>query len=288
MKLFGFAGLLAALVVASATGQDGPVDIKPGYPKVGDRLKTVVTEKVETKTTPAGGKDKTEVKIVSLTYTDEVEAAPAGAKKPTKLKRTFEKATASTGGKATVLALQGETLLIEKAGAAYKYSSAVKGGAKLDAASLAVLDAEFNKPAKNVSLLWPAKAKMGDGWEIDRAKIVTALGDKDLQLDKTKATGTGKIPLIEMRGERRFGKLQLDVTAPVTGLGDKNPLQVKSGKITFTYMNELCIDGLSPQAELLVTTKLEVTGTKEDQEVTVVTTTTEDRKVTVLPAEKKK
>lgn len=33
MRLFGYAGLLAALVVASAAGQEGPVEIKPGYPK---------------------------------------------------------------------------------------------------------------------------------------------------------------------------------------------------------------------------------------------------------------
>ena len=284
MRLFVYAGLLAALVVASAAGQEGPVEIKPGYPKVGDRLKTVVTEKVETKTT-SGGKDKTDVTTTVLVYTDEVEVAPAAAKKPTKLKRTFDKATVNTNGKTAPLAVQGKTVQIEKR--LDKYTFAAEGKA-VDAASLAVLDAEFNKPARNVPLLFPARAKMGDGWELDRAKIVTALGAKDLQLDKSKATGTGKFPLVEMRGERRFGAMQLEATAPVTGLGDKSPLQLKSGKYTFTYKNELCIDSLSPQTESSVTTKLEVTGTSDGRESTVVTTTTEDRKVTVLPPEKKK
>lgn len=285
MKLFGFAGVAVAIVVASAPGQDGPVEIKPGFAKVGDRVKTVVTEKTETKTTPAGGKAKVESKVIGMTFTDEIVTAAAG-KRPTKINRTYDKTTASTnGGKAAPLPVQGKTVLIEKKGA--RYAFAVDGKA-VDAAVQAMLDEEFNATPQNPLLMAPTKAKMGDGWEIDRAKLVTALGSKDLQLDKTKAEGTGKFPLVEMRGERRFGKVQLEATAAVTGLGEKSALQLKSGKYTYTYKNEFCIDGLSPQADLSVTTKLDVSGTQDGQEVTIVTTASEDRKVTVLPPDKKK
>lgn len=285
MKPFGFAALAVALVVASAPGQDGPVEIKPGFAKTGDRVKTVVTEKTETKTTPAGGKEKAESKVVSLTFTDEIVTAAVG-KRPTKLNRTYDKTSASTnGGKAAPLAVQGKTVVIEKKGP--KYAFALDGKA-VDAATLALLDEEFNAAAQNPLLMAPTRAKMGDGWEIDRAKLVAALGSKELQLDKAKSEGTGKFPLVEMRGERRFGKVQLEATAAVTSLGDKSALQLKSGKYTYTYKNEFCIDGLSPQADLSVTTKLELTGTQDGQEVTVVTATSEDRKVTVLPPDKKK
>lgn len=284
MKPFGFAALAVALVVASAPGQDGPVEIKPGFAKVGDRVKTVLTEKAETKTT-SGGKTKSEAKVVGLTFTDEIVTAAVG-KRPTKLNRTYDKTSASTnGGKAAPLAVQGKTVVIEKKGA--KYAFAIDGKA-VDAATQALLDEEFNAVAQNPLLMAPTKAKMGDGWEIDRAKLVTALGSKELQLDKTMATGTGKFPLVEMRGERRFGKVQLEATAAVTGLGEKGALELKSGKYTYTYKNEFCIDGLSPQADLSVTTKLELTGTQDGQEVTIVTATSEDRKVTVLPPDKKK
>lgn len=288
MKLFGFAGLAVALtaaLVAPAAGQDGPVEIKPGFPKVGDRVKTVVTEKTETKTTPAGGKAKVESKVVSMTFTDEIVTAAAG-KRPTKLNRTYDKTSASTnGGKAAALPVQGKTVLIEKK--LNKYAFTIDGKA-VDEAVQTMLDEEFNTVGQNPLLMAPTKAKMGDGWEIDRAKIVTALGSKDLQLDKTKAEGTGKFPLVEMRGERRFGKVQLEANAAVTSLGEKSTLQLKSGKYTYTYKNEFCIDGLSPQADLSITTKLEVSGTQDGQEVTVVTTASEDRKVTVLRPDKKK
>src|SRR3954469_15538992 len=105
MRVFGLTGVIAGLLVASAAGQEA-VEIKVAYPKAGERVKVTAEEKNETKTVARVNgmeKAKTEVKTKSQVYTDEVIEVAAGAKKPTKLKRTYEKAVVGSDGKNTTL-----------------------------------------------------------------------------------------------------------------------------------------------------------------------------------------
>src|SRR5689334_7951316 len=121
MRVFGFAGVIAGLLVASAAGQDA-IELKRALPKVGERVKVTVEEKNETKTTvniKGMEQAKNEVKTKSLVYVDEVLEVADGAKKPSKLKRTYEKAVTGSDGTNTTLSLEGKTVVVEKKGDKY-------------------------------------------------------------------------------------------------------------------------------------------------------------------------
>src|SRR4051812_18419381 len=110
MRLFGIAGVLAGLVAASAAGQEA-IEIKIASPKAGDRVKVTVEEKADSAfTVSAKGMEqaKSETKTKSLVYVDKVIDVAAGAKKPTKAKRTYEKAVVGANGKATTLPVEGK------------------------------------------------------------------------------------------------------------------------------------------------------------------------------------
>ncbi|MBY0461191.1 MAG: hypothetical protein K2V38_28035, partial [Gemmataceae bacterium] len=109
---------LAALTGAPARAQDA-VEIKPAAPKAGDRVKVTIDEKAQTKTliTIKGMEQKKdEMRVKSIVYVEEVLEVKAGDRRPSKAKRTYEKAAAGPDGQAQALALEGKTVTIEKKG----------------------------------------------------------------------------------------------------------------------------------------------------------------------------
>src|SRR5947209_15817565 len=110
--------LLVGFLALPAPARDEPTyEIKLKQEAKGDRTKTASTEAgdVRFKLEVMGQVlDKGEKKTVRQTYTEEVVEKPAGAKKPTKLKRTYEVSGGTTDGKKAAHVYQGKTVLIEK------------------------------------------------------------------------------------------------------------------------------------------------------------------------------
>src|SRR4051812_10052150 len=108
--------LLVGFLALPAPARDEPTYVvKLKKEAKGDRTKTVSTEAgdIRFKLEVMGQElDKGEKKTVRQTFTEEVVEKPAGARKPTKLKRTYEVSGATTDGKETTHAYQGKTVLI--------------------------------------------------------------------------------------------------------------------------------------------------------------------------------
>ncbi len=285
MRLFGMAAALAALLGASAAGQDA-VEIKIAYPKTGDRVKVTVEEKGETKivaTVMGMEQVKNEVKTKSLVYTDEVIENPANAKRPTKVKRSYEKAVTGGDGKAASLPLEGKTVLIEKKGEKYTFTA---DGKAVEGDSLKLLDGEFNKPDKSDSreLMFPGKpVKAGDTWKIDPTKLAKELADKDFTLDAAKLAAEGKLVKAYKQDGKQFGVIELKVEAPITSLGAKSPLKLKDGKLSVAINGDGVIDGSSSQGKMQSIMKFAVSGSGDGFEMKVDATVTENRTVEPLP-----
>jgi hypothetical protein len=99
---------LGLLVALTAGAQDGPVTIKLKKAGPGVVTRETKTEKATNKITlTVMGNDqlKTEGGTSKFVYTEEVVERPAGAKKPTNLKRTYETAELNKGGQAEELGL---------------------------------------------------------------------------------------------------------------------------------------------------------------------------------------
>jgi hypothetical protein len=287
MRLFGFAGVIAGLLVASAAGQDA-IEIKVAHPKAGERVKVTVEEKSETKSVvnvKGMEQAKNEVKTKSLVYVDEVIEVAAGAKKPTKLKRTYEKAVAGTDGKKTTLSVEGKTVLVEKKGDKYAFTA---DGKAVEGDALKMLEGEFIKSGGKDDprdLMFPKGAvKPGDSWKLDTDVLGKELGDnKDLQLDTTKLTGAGKLVKAYKQDGRQFGVIEVKIGVPVTGLGPKVPIKLKEGTMSITFTGEGVIDGSVPQGKSVGVVKIKVSGGGEGFDLDIESTNTETRTLEPLP-----
>ncbi len=287
VKLFSIAGVIAALLAASAAGQDA-VEIKIGYPKAGDRAKVTIEEKNETKLSlKIQGKEqgKDEVKTKSLVYVDEVIENPAGGKQPTKVKRSYEKAVTGNAGVDTTLGIEGKTVLIEKKGEKFAFSV---DGKAVDAESRKLLDAEFNKADKDDSreMMFPKKAvKPGDTWTIDAEKLSKSLNDKDFKVDAAKLVANGKLVKAYTKDGNQFGVIEVNVTVPITDLGPKSPIKLKEGKLTVAISGDAVIDGTSPQGKSVSVMTFAVAGSGERLEMKMEAKVTETR--TLVPLQRK-
>lgn len=286
MRLFAMAAAVASLVGASAAGQDA-VEIKVVYPKAGERVKVTVEEKAVTKiVASAMGQEQTQnqVKTKSLVYTDEVIENPGDSKRPTKLKRSYEKAVVSADEKkkAAALPIEGKTVLIEKTGAKYGFSV---DGKALEGESLALLDSEFNKPESGSrELMFPGKpVKPGETWKIDPDKLAKDLRDKDFDLDAAKMVATGKLVKAYQKDGRQYGVIELNVAAPITGMGAKSPLKLKAGKLEVAIGGDGVIDGTVSDGKTKIVMTLAVTATSDGADIKIEATVTENRTVAALP-----
>lgn len=288
MRRIVFACVFASLLTATAVGQDA-VEIKIDKPKVGDRVKHSREEKNDTNfTVVIGGNEmgKEEKKTKSLVYIEEVLAVPAGADRASKLTRTYEKARTSSDGEKTTLGIEGHTVLIEKKGDKFVFTV---DGKEVEAESRKLLDAEFNKPEGEDTrdLFFPKKAvKPGESWKIDTKSLTKGLSGKDLELDEKKLEANGKLVKAYKMGDKQFGMLEITVSAPVTGLGPKAPIKVKSGSMDVKMTGDGCIDGTSPEGKSTMVMKLKIEGSGEGFELKGDVSVTETRISTLAPKKK--
>ena len=191
--------------------------------------------------------DKGEKKTLRQVYTEEIVEKPAGAKKPTKLARTYQTATATKDGKRTTHIYQGKTVRIEKKGEKYVFTA---DGTEITGDDAEELESEFNKkddiPLDDEDLMPDKPVKVNETWTVDAKKITAAFeGGGLFTLDPAKTKVTGKLVKVYDKGGKRFGVIELTMTLAVKELKiDNQELPMKPGsKVTAATTFDLCIDG---------------------------------------------
>ena len=227
---------------------------------------------------------RTRSRSKSLVYIDEIIENPKNAKRPTKLKRTFEKAVVAQGRDSKLnLPVEGKTVLIEKKGEKYSFTVDGKG---VTGDALRILDDEFNRPGRGDvrDIMFPKKpVKPGESWKIDPEELIKAIGEQGPTFDKDKVTATGTLVKAYKKDGQQFGVIEFSFEAPLTGLGAKNPVTVKEGKMIMKLSGDGCIDGTVATGKSTTKMSLDLTGSTMGVDLKVAVENTEDRTVEALP-----
>jgi hypothetical protein len=245
MKRF-VAILAVGLMAAAGRADDGPVTLKVKQPAAGDVIKESKTEKGNNKfTLTLNGKDMTNSQSVETKfgYTDVIVEKPAGAKRATKVKRTYEAAEITGGPKGADLGLAGKTVMIEKGAAGYTYTI---DGKPVSGPAAELLGKEFGKDKEinDEDLLSKDPVKVGGTWKIDVEKLAKDIGD-DLTIDPAKSSATGKLLKVYDKGGHKYGQVEVTLELAVTKMNlGPTPVELKAGsKATITATLDMCIDG---------------------------------------------
>jgi hypothetical protein len=252
-----FVAILAvALAAAAGRADDGPVTIKVKQPGPGDRVKETKSENATQKTSFMGMAMETKVGT-KFVYTEEVVERPAGAKRATKLKRTYETAEMTKDGEKVDLGLVGKTVLIEKKGEGYDITV---DGKEVSGQAGDLLKKEFakEKQINDEDLLPKEPVKVGGTWKIDLGPLAKDAAD-ELTIDVEKSSATGKLTKVYDKGGHKFGVVEITLDLAVTKAGSgAQALELKDGsKMHVTAVMDACIDG----AKADVTGKMTMTGT---------------------------
>lgn len=262
--MFSFA---VAFVVATATAADEPIELKLKKDSVGDKAKVVTTEDGKTNVViEVGGNEqvKKEKNSIRFAYTEEIVEKPAGAKKATKIKRSYETAEKDLAGKKQTLAYHGKTVDIEKVDGTYSFKV---DGKVLDEDDAKDLDREFNKKADatidNEDLLPKGKVKVGDTWKLDVARLVRSFtADSPFEVDEDKSTASGKLLKLYDKGGKKFGEIEIRIELVATGFkagGDTIPLN-KGSKVAVVSTIDVCVDGTTADGDVKTTVVAELDG----------------------------
>jgi hypothetical protein len=245
------------MLAAGLRADDGPVILKLKQGGPGDTIKETKTEQANNKIViSVNGSDQTREESVKskFVYTDHILERPAGAKQPTKLKRTYETAEL-TDGTPGDLDLSGKTVLIEKADSGYKFTI---DGKPVGEKAEKVLAKEFgkDKALSDEDLLPKDPVKVGATWKVDVAKLAKdAAGELDV--DVAKSTATGKLLKLYDKGGHKFGQIEVEMELALNKIGPASQqIVLKPGaKIIITATLDLCVDGSHASMSGKMTTK---------------------------------
>ncbi len=273
MRIRGTCLLALGLLLAQAAlrAQDNAYTIKVREPAKGEVVLVERTEEVnsQNKVVDGNGKalqDQINKGVISATYRETI-LEQEGKKRPTKLRRDYEKAQLKTDGKTVDQAFHGKSVLIEKQKTG-KYAFTLDGGKALTGADAESLEKEFNGDGGDDKFdlekhLLPKNAvKLNDTWKIDmEAMAKDFASNTKVEVDLAKAAGTGKLKKVYEKDGRQFGELHFVVELPLKSLpgapGMKLALQAGS-KATIDVTLDVCIDGASVAGTLKGNMKMDI------------------------------
>jgi hypothetical protein len=271
--------LLALSLVLARAGlraQDHAYTIKVKEPGKGETVLVERTEAFTNATKIVDGSDKmlmdrTDKGLATAVYKETI-LEQEGKKRPTKLRREYEKAQLKMGDKTIDLPYHGKTVLIEKQ-KDNRYHFQVENGNELAGPDAEALEKEFNaggtgddKFDLEKHLLPKAQVKLNDTWKIDMealAKDFTT--NTNMEVDLAKATGTGQLKKVYAKDGRPFGELHFLVEMPLKSVPGGPPgapkLPLKAGsKASIDVTLNLCIDGSSVAGTLKGMMKMNMQG----------------------------
>jgi hypothetical protein len=192
-------------------------------------------------------------------FTETVLARPDLEKMPTKLRRTYETAKVTKDGQEDkkepfVLPYQGKTILIEKKGDEYGFTT--ESGEQINEDP--ELWGEFNSPDFDLPkrLFLPSEAVgVGQTWKFDPKPLITA--GKDGKIDIVKSDGVAKLVKVNRKDGKLFGTINAEthVEFHIT-LAPGAPGPVKSADKTLMKLTfEGCIDGSVAEGRIIGSTE---------------------------------
>jgi hypothetical protein len=185
---------------------------------------------------------------------------PAGAPKPTKVKRTYESAELTVNGQRQDLGLKGKTVLIEKKGDRYAFTA---DGKPVAGKAAELLGKEFSgkKQTRDEDFLPGKPVKVGETWKIDVAKVAAELSEGGMVVDDQKSTATGKLAKVYDKGGKKFGVIEVTMDLAVTTLkSGPQEVPLKDSKLTTTLVLDGCIDGTEATGGGKMTMKGKLSG----------------------------
>ena len=226
-----FVAALGVVILAGPSLAADEVTIKLRKPELGDVVKDTRVEEENNKiTVTAMGMDNVmpEASKSKYVFTDEILAKPADAKRPTKIKRTYETAERTKNGTAVDLGLAGKTVMIEKKGE--KYEFALADGGALNEAATEILDKEINEKSEAGEEIFAPKkpVKVGETWSADLAAAAKDLAKSGLSIDVDKSKATVKLAKVYDKGGSKFGLMEVKMDLIVTkasGKGQEIPMK---------------------------------------------------------------
>ncbi|MCI0703219.1 MAG: hypothetical protein L0241_19240 [Planctomycetia bacterium] len=238
------------VVVAGRAADDETVTLKDYKYKVGDR--TRITDQDQSIMRSVIIRDETreekiEKKSKIVMYVSETLAIKEGETKPTRFKRTYEKAEETVDGETTKLPLDGKTVVIEKIGDKYKFTD--ENGKRLAEGVEEALDKEFKKkktdPADDYIPKRPLK--VGESWKLNTEKMVKDVVTDKFIADKRRATGSGTLTRAYLFDGRKYGGFEIKLDIPITEMTDPIKIKLKPGSAMSMHMlAEGNVDGTEP------------------------------------------
>jgi hypothetical protein len=180
-------------------------------------------------------------------YTETVLEQPEGAPRPTRIKRSYEKAidkmTLGPDKKEVAQAYSGKTVLIEKKGDKYEFR--IDGGGPL-LQGVADLNNEFNgidQTNQKKTFIPPGPVALDESWKIDPKGF---LGDltKEGKAEVLKSEGTARLVKVYKKDGRQYGiiesVLDIHIAAAGKGVAGQPDMEMKG---TMKITMDACIDG---------------------------------------------
>lgn len=260
-----FAAAVAGLWAARSPARDDgyTITLREGQP--GDKTKVTKagTEAVKYAFVVMGrNQTRDDKKGTKFVYAEEVVERPAGARRPTKLVRTYETAERTTDGKTEKLPYDGKKVTIELKGKKYAFTV---DGEDIPPADAEDLEREFNRESEGATRhqdFMPKKpVALNEVWAVDTDIVVKSFeAQAPFRLDKDTTKVTGKLTKVYDKGGTRFGTIELVMTLPVTAL--KQPgkdLGLKPGStITAKLDLDVCIDGTKEDGTAVSTMAVDI------------------------------
>lgn len=239
--------LVLLLLVPAA---DEAVQLTVRREQAGDKTSVVrTTATTLTLTTTGGGANETKKEVTgsTLQFAEDILVKPADADRPTRVSRTYEKASRKLGDKESDMPFAKKTVVFEKTPAGrFKF---LADGEELTGDAAKLFEEEFNTPdatGPDQELLPPQPVKVGDTWEVSAelvAKRMTARGP--FTVEPTGAKLTSKLVKLLERDGAKFAVVEqtIEIGPKALQQGGK-PIPLDAGsKITTSVTWEFCRDG---------------------------------------------
>jgi hypothetical protein len=241
-----------ALLAPGLLAAEEKFDIKLKKRQKGDAVTVAYEEKTTNAMTVTGpdGKvveKKNQQMLEAARFREDVLEKEPG-KRPTRLKRTYEKASVTLDGKAEDFEYSGKAVTIEKAAGGYTFT--LDGGKVLKGKAAGLLAKEFTGKKSDSDdveekVLPKKPVAVGDTWDINVKEFLKELSGEDevKAFDLDKAKGAGKLAKAYKRGDQQFGVLEIDLTTPLVALPGTEFKCESGSKFNLKLTLDVCIDG---------------------------------------------
>jgi hypothetical protein len=256
-RLFSCVLALAIFAVHLGAADDAAVALQQYQYRVGDRVRVVDEEHTLLRFLVVHNnqrEEKQEKREKITIFVSETLGVQAGERRPTKIKRVYERAEETKNGTTEKLPLHGLTVLIEKKNDRYLFTT--EDGKALDEKARNELDKEFNQKTADDELdnfIPKRPLKPGETWTMDANKLVKSFSRDPQQftIDAKTTKGEGKFVESYIYGGHTYGVYDMHIQFPLTQLVGPNRIDLKPGsKMDLRVLGDGNVDGREPNGIL--------------------------------------